>query len=178
MFVRTAALIVSAAIVTTACQDRSTDPQRLSVNSNAVADRSTGDTPNYNLEILLRPVGSGAGFGHVKFREQRDANDASQRIDLGVWVRDLDPGTEYLLQRAVDTNLDGVCTGTSWLTLGAGNAVPQSILTDDKGTGSEDLFRVVTNPPGTTFNIYMRIVRKDAQTQPVLISDCYEYTVR
>jgi hypothetical protein len=180
MIFRTAALIVSATIATTACQDPSTAPRTLSVNSNALADRSTGDTPNYNLELILRPAGSGDGFGHVKFRQAQDDNAALQRIDLGVWVRDLAPRTEYLLQRATDGNLNGVCTGTNWLTLGEGS-VPQSILTDDQGTAKQDLFRVLTNPPtpeGTTFDI-MRIIRKDdASAQPVLISDCYQFTVK
>ena len=175
MVFRTAALIISTAIAMTACQDPSTAPRALSANTNRVADRSTGDTPNYNLELLLRPAGTGDGFGHVKFRQ--DGNDGVQRIDLGVWVRDLAPNTEYLLQRAVDTNLNGVCTGTNWLTLGEG-LVPQSITTDDKGSGTQDLFRVVSVSRGSTFDIIMRIVRKDAPTQAVLISDCYQYSVR
>ena len=175
MIFRTAALIVSAAIAMTACQDRPTAPRTLSA-SNGVADRSTGDTPNYNLELILRPAGTGDGFGHVKFRQ--DGNDGVQRIDLGVWVRDLEPGTEYLLQRAVDANLDGVCTGTNWLTLGEG-PVPQSITTDDRGSAKQDLFRVVLNPPGSTFDIIQRIIRKgDATMHAVLISDCFQFSVR
>ena len=158
-----------------------------------MADRSTGDTPNYNLEVLLQPcsehvpavtgcVGGDGGFGHVKFRQA--VNDNLQRIDLGVWVRDLAPNSEYFLQRAVDTNLNGDCTSTSWLTLGMGTALPpQSIHTDDKGTGTADLFRVVPSPAGSTFDIYFRIVQAAADHTPdthsiVLVSDCYQYSVR
>jgi hypothetical protein len=190
MSYRTAALVVSLALAATACQESSTAPRAVSANTSIAADRSTGDTPNYNLEVILRPctadvggcVVGGAGFGHVKFRQS--GNDDVQRIDLGVWVRDLAPNTEYFLQRAVDTNLDGSCTGTAWLTLGLGTALPpQSITTDDKGTGVEDLFRVVPNPAGSTFNIYFRIVEAAANHTPdaskvVLISDCYEYSVK
>jgi hypothetical protein len=164
-----------AAFVVTACQDGPTSPHALSVNISPAEDRSTGDTPNYNLEVLLRPVGSGDGFGHVKFRQA--GNDDAQIIDLGVWVRDLAPNTEYLLQRATDTNLDGSCTGTNWLTLGKG-PVPQSITTDEKGTGREELFRILTNPPGTTFDIFFRVVRKDNPTVPVLQSECYQFSVK
>ena len=184
----TASLVI-AALAATACQESVTSPRLTSANVRLLADRSTGDTPNYNLEVLLRPctqevvgcIAGGDGFGHVKFRQ--DGNDNAQRIDLGVWVRDLAPNTEYFLQRAVDTNLNGSCTGTSWLTLGMGTAVPpQSITTDDKGTGREDLFRVVPNPAGTTFDIYFRIVgatnhQPDAN-KIVLISDCFQYSVR
>ena len=190
MSYRTAALVLSLAALTTACQESSTAPQLLSANSSIAADRSTGDTPNYNLEVLLRPCSAdvtgclvgGDGFGHVKFRQA--GNDDVQRIDLGVWVRDLTPNTEYFLQRAVDTNLNGSCTGTSWLTLGLGPALPpQSITTDDKGTGSADLFRIIPNPAGSTFDIYFRIVQAGANHTPdptriVLTSECYQFSVK
>jgi len=128
--------------------------------------------PNFNLEVILRPVGGGDGFGHVKFRQ---ANDDAKRIDLGVWVRDLAPNTSYRLQRAVDTVVDGNCTSTTWLTLGEGT-VAQDIVTDDRGTAKQDLFRVVTNPVGTAFDIYFQIVTTAGV--PVLTSDCYQFYVR
>jgi hypothetical protein len=118
----------------------------------------------------------------VKFRQS--GKDNVQRIDLGVRVRHLAPNTEYFLQRAVDTNLDGICTSTSWLTLGLGTALPpQSITTNRRGTGRADLFRIVPNPAGSTFDIYFRIVQAGADQLPdpnkvVLISNCYQYTVR
>ncbi|MDP9200527.1 MAG: hypothetical protein M3P26_01155 [Gemmatimonadota bacterium] len=165
--------VLIAALAATACQEGPTSPQALSVNTSVATDRSTGDTPNYNLEVILR----GDGFGHVKFRQP--GNDAAQIVYLDVWVRDLAPNTEYLLQRAVDTNLDGSCTSTTWLTLGKGAALPpQSITTDDKGTGREDLFRILTSPHGTTFDIYFRVVRKDNPTVAVLTSECYQFSVK
>jgi len=64
-----------------------------------------------------------------------------------------------------------------WLTLGKG-LVPQSILTDDKGTGNEDLFRDISIiPSGSCFDIHFRVI--DAITSAVVLnSDCYEYVVR
>lgn len=184
------ASLVIAALAATACQEGPTSPRAPSVRESVSADRSTGDTPNYNLEVLLRPctadvtgcVVGGDGFGHVKFRQA--GNDDAERIDLGVWVRDLAPNTEYFLQRATDTNLNGTCTGANWLTLGKGPALPpQSITTDDKGTGTEDLFRILTNPVGMTFDIHFRVVQATADHKPdankiVLISDCYQFSVR
>ena len=159
-----------------ACRDEPTAPNvTRSVHISAAADRSTGNTPNYNLEVLLMPIGSGDGFGHVKFRQA--GNDNAEIVDLGVWVRDLAPNTEFLLQRATDTNLNGSCTGTNWLTLGLG-PVAQSIATDDKGTGSQDLFRILTVPPGTTFDIVFQVVRKDNLNDIVLRSGCYQFSVK
>ena len=138
-------------------------------NGGPVADAVN---PNFNLEVILRPVGGGDGFGHVKFRQ---ANDDITRVDLGVWVRDLAPNTHYKLQRAVDTAVDDDCISNSWLTLGEGT-VPQDIITDDRGTASQDLFRVLAIAVGTPFDIQFRVVTTTGA--PVLVSDCYQYYVR
>lgn len=128
--------------------------------------------PNFNLEVILRPSDAADGFGHVTFRQ---ANDPETRIDLGVWVRDLAPNTHYRLQRAVDLVVDDHCTSNSWLTLGEGT-VARDIITDDRGTAKQDLFRVVANPIGTAFDIHFRVVTTAGV--PVLTSDCYQYYVR
>jgi hypothetical protein len=127
------------------------------------------ETPNFNLEVILR----GDGFGHVKFRQP---NDAEAIIYLDAWVRDLAPNTEYLLQRAVDPVIDDVCTSTAWLTLGRG-LQPQSIVTDASGTGRAELFRNVSAfTPGTEFDIHFRVI--NAQTQAVVLqSECYQFRI-
>ena len=130
--------------------------------------------PNFNLEVILRAPDGSDGFGHVKFRQP---NDDPTIVDLGVWVRDLAPNTHYKLQRAVDTVLDDDCTSTSWLTLGAGST-PQDIVTDDGGTGRADLFRLLTSPIGTAFDIHFRVVTTATPPAVVLISDCYQFFVR
>jgi hypothetical protein len=131
------------------------------------------ETPPFNLEVILRDVAGGPGFGHVKFRQP---NDADKIVFLDTWVRDLAPNHSYQLQRAVDTVLDGNCTSTAWLTLGKG-LVPQAITTDARGTGREDLFRnLAALPTGSQFDIHFRVI--DAVTlAPVLQSDCYRFTV-
>ena len=127
------------------------------------------ETPSFNLEVILR----GDGFGHVKFRQP---NDDTFIIYLDVWLRDLAPNTSYLLQRAVDTNVDDNCTSTSWLTLGKG-LQPQSIITDDTGTGREELFRsVAAFPPGSEFDIHFRVI-EEATSTVVLTSQCYQFTI-
>jgi len=132
-------------------------------------------TPNFNLEIVLRPVAGApdAGFGLVKFRQPKDTDKI---VYLDVWVRDLAPNRSYNLQRATDTNVNDACTGTNWLTLGQG-LVPQAITTDETGTGRADLFRNLSAIPlGTEFDIHFRVI--DAATSAVVLeSACYQYIV-
>jgi hypothetical protein len=130
--------------------------------------------PPFNLEVILRDVAGGPGFGHVKFRQP---NDADKVVYLGTWVRDLAPDHTYALQRAVDTNLDGDCTSTAWLTLGKG-LVAQTITTDNRGTARELLFRsLAAVPTGTQFDIHFRVIDPDTGAT-FLASGCYRFTVR
>jgi hypothetical protein len=126
------------------------------------------ETPNFNLEVILRPSAEGDGFGHVKFRQP---NDADKIVYLDTWVRDLAPNHSYLLQRAVDPAnvVDGDCTSSAWLTLGA-------ISTDARGTGLAALSRNLPSAVGTTFDIHFRLVDAGTLT-PVLESACYQFTV-
>ncbi len=129
--------------------------------------------PNYNLNVILLGQ-SKWSFGFVKFRQYENE---TQMIHLDVWVHHLEPNTSYVLQRAVDTTIDGDCTSSMWLTLGEG-LVAKSIVTDAKGSGSAELFRsVAAIPVGSTFDIHFQIV-KEATLEVALASDCYEYTVR
>jgi hypothetical protein len=130
------------------------------------------ETPPFNNEIILRDVTGNGGFGHVKFRQP---NDADRIVYLDTWVRDLQPNTNYRLQRATDANINDDCTGTNWLTLGMG-AVPQSITTDWRGTGRADLFRdLAAFAIGSTFDIHFRVI--DAGGAVVLESGCYQFVV-
>lgn len=148
--------------------------------------------PQFNLDVILRSVnqgddkdlgedqrddhngGEGRSFGRIKFRQDKDT---PKIISLDVMVHGLQPNHSYQLQRAVDTNLDGNCTSTTWLTLGKG-LTPQSILTDEKGKGQEDLWRDVSSAAsGATFDIHFQII-DEVTLAVVLTSDCYQYTVR
>ena len=166
----TAALGASVVLLLAGCSQTPTTPSAAAVGAETSANVAWGpETPHFNLEVILR----GQGFGLVKFRQP---NDAEAIVYLDTWVRDLAPNTNYLLQRAVDTTIDGDCTSSSWLTLGKG-AAPQSILTDDTGTGREELFRsVAAFPPGSRFDIHFRVI--DAVTSAVVLeSSCYEFTI-
>lgn len=152
------------------CSNDSSAPTSLPPSSSGIAAESWGpETPNFNLEAVLR----GDGFGLVKFRQP---NDDAAIVYLDTWVRGLAPNTAYQLQRAVDPVVDDDCTSTAWLTLGRG-LDPQSITTDATGTGREQLFRnLAAFPPGTEFDIHFRVV--NATTQAVVLeSECYQFRI-
>jgi hypothetical protein len=157
------------------CQDSKNPGQTLSEivpTSSSVQGTQAPETPNFNLEVILRDISGGSGFGLVKFRQP---NDDQFVVNLDTWVRDLAPNTSYRLQRAVDTTLDRVCTSTAWLTLGKG-LTPQAITTDATGSAREDLWRAVPATPGVTFDIHFQVI-EDISGAVVLQSDCYQYTV-
>ena len=147
----------------------------VAAHADSVAPSWGPATPNFNLQVILRPVdgATDSGFGLVKFRQPKDAEKV---VFLDVWVRDLAPNHSYFLQRAVDTNVNDDCSGTNWLTLGQG-VVPQAITTDETGTGRAGLFRSLASIPlGTEFDIHFRVI--DAATSAVVLeSACYQYTV-
>lgn len=129
------------------------------------------EQPPFNLEAILR----GDGFGLVKFRQEKDP--ASNIINLDIWVRDLPAGTAYSFQRAVDTQLDDVCTGTNWLTLGKG-PTPEVIVTDATGEARASLWRDLSAfAPGAAFDIYFRVV-ENATGHVALQSACQRFVVR
>jgi len=111
--------------------------------SSTPLQQNQNESSHFDLNVNLR--GEGNEQGHIKFRQDPDP---AQIITLDTRVHHLLANHEYLLQRAVDAInvVDGDCTSTSWLTLGKG-LVPQSILTDDKGKGSEELWRDVSSVP-------------------------------
>jgi hypothetical protein len=165
-------LASAAAILAGACSDPSVGPAVLRTTDAPSFDAVQPwgpETPNFNLEVVLR----GEGFGLVRFRQP---NDADRIVYLDTWVRGLAPDTDYLLQRAVDTNVDDECTSSGWLTLGKG-LVAQAITTDETGTGREELFRNLgAFPDGATFDIHFRVI--DATTGAVVLtSECYQFSV-
>lgn len=175
------AVTIGVSVFAVACGNRSDSPIAPSASAGSRGISSTGSNqplsttnaaqPPFNLEAILR----GDGFGLVKFRQTKDPTQ--NIIDLDVWVRALTPNTSYSLQRATDTALDGVCSGTNWLTLGKGTT-PQSIDTDDNGTGRAALWRDLSSlAAGSAFDIHFRVIQAGT-TNVALQSDCYRFVVR
>lgn len=148
--------------------------------ANTPAAKKEGAGP-YDLDVALRPPASSASpeaSGLVKFRQ---AKDASKLVQLETSVRGLGAKSSYQLQRAVDTKLDGVCTSHEWLTLGADNATPRALETDERGGASAMLTR--TLPPtansGDGFDVHFRVIVANSSPEVVVLeSDCHRYVVR
>jgi hypothetical protein len=169
------AFVILLVLVFSSCQKNLSEDNAQNRASTDIPDKqkvSNRERPHFNLQVVLH--GDNNSFGLVKFRQD---NDAAKIVTLETWVRDLEPNHSYLLQRAVDTQVDGNCTGTAWLTLGKG-LEPQAIETDARGTGRTTLFRDLSAiPSGTAFDIHFRVI--DATTMAVVLtSGCYTYTVR
>lgn len=158
-FIMAPFIIIMIMITILSCQKSNTDPAPLD--------------PKFNLDVALKGE-SGSGSGFLKFRQN---SDTSKMITLDIELRNMMANREYILQRAVDTTIDGNCTGTAWLTLGKG-LQPKSIITDGVGKGTEQLWRSVASlATGSKFDIHFQII--DAPTMTVALkSDCYQYTVR
>jgi len=173
-----AVLAITLGALAAACGVERPDPAAPSLTAGGWTGLSASawgpETPPFNNEIILRDVSGENGFGHVKFRQP---NDADKIVYLDTWVRDLAPNASYRLQRAVDTQLDDVCTGTGWLTLGQGTT-PAAIVTDARGTGRAALFRNLgATPTGTEFDIHFRVVTDASPPAVVLQSGCYQFVV-
>ena len=167
-------LLVSASLFILSCQKEINKKQRQIKIKSEIPTANTQETIPFDLNVVLRSEGN--SHGHLKFRQDPDP---AKIIELDIKVHHLAPNHEYLLQRAVDVinEVDGNCTSTSWLTLGKG-LTPQSILTDEHGKGSEELWRDVSAvPSGSTFDIHFRVI--DAVSLAVVLTgDCYQYQVR
>ena len=169
------ALAAALPLVCLACAGPERNPAAPSTSADLAGTAASADaaTPPFNLQAVLRPVDDGSGFGLVEFRQPKDG---LKIVYLDVWVRDLAPATEYVLQRAVDFTIDGDCTSQGWLTLGKG-LVAQSIVTDGTGTGREELFRdLAAFATGSRFDIHFRVVQT-ANDAAVLQSGCYEFVI-
>ena len=167
-------ILLTGTIFIVSCQKEISDQQQKDEKLSAASPNANAEIPPFNIEVILR--GEGKRFGHVKFRQDVDP---AKIITLDTWVRGLEPNHQYLLQRAVDAInvVDFNCTSTTWLTLGKG-LTAQSILTDDNGTGKEELWRDVSSvAAGSKFDIHFRVI--DAVSMAVVLdSDCYQYVVR
>lgn len=140
----------------------------------AAASTAWAHDEGRNFNARLEPAaGLDDGAGKVKFQQPRDEE---QIVNLYVRVRRLLPNHSYYLQRAVDTVVDDVCTGTNWLTLGQG-PVPDPIETNARGKGRAALWRDLSAlPEGTQFDIHLRVI--DVMTsEVVLVSGCHQFTV-
>jgi hypothetical protein len=90
-------------------------------------------------------------------------------------VHDTTPNAAFTVLRRVDLNPDGVCTGTTWLTLPLPN---QQALTTSSGGAGALHFEISRGAPfldGTSFDVQWRLIGSDGS---VLQSSCITVTVK
>jgi hypothetical protein len=111
---------------------------------------------------------SGQGTGHVLVSPT--AEDKPQfAVEIETNVRDMLPNSTFTVQRRVDLNPDGVCTGTTWLTNGP-------ITTSEGGAGAQHFFveRGAPFVSGVSFDVQFRVTGNGTE----LRSDCLTVTVK
>jgi hypothetical protein len=151
------------------------EPTGLQANAgSSINVLSEGLSPNLNQPVVLH----GSGWGRVVFRQPEDGE---AKVFYITWLRDLKPATRYLLQQALDSVADGVCTAgtgdpSEWLTIGTGGK-PFTITTDDRGSFHAPLYRTLPRRlVGTTFDAHLRII-EEATGAVVQSSGCFQFQV-
>jgi hypothetical protein len=120
----------------------------------------------------------GSGWGRVQFRQPEDGE---AKIFFITWLRELKPRTAYLLQHAIDSVADGVCTGgvtnpAEWLTLGT-DTKPFTIPSGDLGGFHVPLYRTLPRRlVGTSLDIHLRLIEEETGVV-VQRSECFQFQV-
>lgn len=115
---------------------------------------------------------SGQGTGRVIVSSTAE-DQGTFAVQITVAVHGASPGTTFIVQRAFDLNVDGVCALTSgWLT------VPDATLTTSPGGAGAthgELHRGAPFVSGVQFDVRFRAVGSDGT---VLESGCMTVTVK
>jgi hypothetical protein len=111
---------------------------------------------------------SGQGTGHVLVSPTaKDKPNFDVQVEVN--LRGMLPNSTFTVERRVDLNPDGVCTGTAWLTNGP-------IDTSEAGAGAQH-FEVERGAPfvsGVRFDVQFHVIGNGT----VLLSDCFTVSVK
>jgi len=111
---------------------------------------------------------SGQGTGYVLVSPTAKDRPTFD-VQVEVNVNGMLPDSTFVVQRRVDLNADGVCTGTTWLTNGP-------ITTSSGGAGAEH-FEVERGAPflsGVSFDVQFHVIGNGTE----LVSECFTVTVK
>lgn len=111
---------------------------------------------------------SGQGSGHVLVSPTAKDRPTFD-VQVEVNVQDMLPNSTFTVQRRFDLTVDGVCTGTTWLTNGL-------LSTTEGGAGAQH-FEVERGAPlfsGVQFDVQFRVIGNGTE----LRSDCMTVTVK
>ena len=124
---------------------------------------------------LTATTGHGAGLVEVSPTAHDVVGPNTFNVEGTVNLHDTTPNTAFTVFRRIDLNPDGVCTGTTWLTLPPPN---EQTLTTSSGGGGALHFEISRGAPildGTRFDVQWRLAGSDGT---VLESDCITVTVK
>jgi hypothetical protein len=124
---------------------------------------------------LTAIVGQGTGIVEVAPTAHDVAGPDTLDVQGTVNVHGARPDATFMVQRRVDLNPDGVCTGASWLNL---PGVPTPVLTTSAGGAGALHFEISRGAPfldGVSFDVQWRLRGSDGS---ILESDCFSVTVK
>jgi hypothetical protein len=124
---------------------------------------------------LTAIAGQGAGLVEVAPTAHDVVGPGTFDVQGTVNVHDATPETTFAVQRRVDLNPDGTCTGTTWLPLPPPN--PPTLTTSNGAAGALH-FEIARGAPfldGVSFDVQWRLVGSDGS---ILESDCLTVTVK
>lgn len=135
--------------------------------------------PDSHGQKLTAVVGQGEGIINITPKADREGFSA----EVTVSVRQASPDTVFLLTRAVDFTLDGICTNTNFVPLPLPNPGPLVTLTTSSGGAGAVHTKFALDPiqfpqfsEGTTFEVHWQIRTENSSI--VLQSDCFRVTVK
>jgi len=124
---------------------------------------------------LIATAGQGAGLVEVAPTAHDVVGPDTFNVQGTVNVHNTTPNTTFTVFRRVDLSPDGVCTGSTWLTLPPPNQ--QTLTTSNEGSAALH-FEISRGTPfmdGTSFDVEWRLVGSNGS---VLQSNCITVTVK
>ena len=124
---------------------------------------------------LTAIAGQGTGIVEVAPTADDVAGPGTFDVQGTVNVHGTLPNTVFNVQRRVDLNPNGVCTGATWLNL---PGTPTPVLTTSHGGAGALHFEIARGAPfldGVSFDVQWRLVGSDGS---VLQSNCFTVTVK
>jgi hypothetical protein len=124
---------------------------------------------------LTAIAGQGTGIVEVAPTAHDVVGPDTFDVQGTVNVHDARPDTTFTVQRRVDLNPDGVCTGATWLDL---PGTPTPVLMTSAGGAGALHFEISRGAPfvdGVRFDVQWRLQGNDGS---ILQSDCFTVTVK
>lgn len=134
------------------------------------ADKSVAILTPFNYTIEM--YGADDTRGVIRFSHKPD----DDIIILNIYAHDLPADHRYHLQYAIDTDLNGQCAATNWVS--AGDHTTEFDMEADRTGAIIEEYKIPASRMlnGSSFDIRFQL--KDQTSEVVLTSTCYPYRVK